>query len=325
MLSLVLFAALGAAAAFSPPIPPSFDVWASAAQREYINAAARAAASSAYARNRERILTGNAAFVEGRATHWLVANAFADLTAEQFLAHVGVQSPDMLRGGSESVASDAAPPPASVDWEAEGFVPPVQNTGQCDALGMLFTDAVSSAAGIAAGKLFVFNSSMTTTCDSCPCVGCFVSSVYSWAKVAGFTDAFVNCSYTPTLRVPSYISIVANREASLLAALVQQPVLVMADAEGLGLYGGGIISGPSCGSGQTTVLLGTGYGAGAPPGEVEGASGADGPWWRLKNAWSDAWGEKGYVRVARGASNGGGPGGVCGILQNPTYPVVRAV
>ena len=51
----------------------------------------------------------------------------------------------------------------------------------------------------------------------------------------------------------------------------------------------------------------------------DAAAGKD--YWLVKNSWGAAWGEHGYIRLARGTGANGGAG-VCGLLSMPTYPTV---
>lgn len=48
------------------------------------------------------------------------------------------------------------------------------------------------------------------------------------------------------------------------------------------------------------------------------ATGVD--FWRLKNQWGVAWGEAGFIRLARGAAFGAA--GVCGVQVEDVFPNV---
>ena len=115
-------------------------------------------------------------------------------------------------------------------------------------------------------------------------------------------------------------------------------------------YSGGGYDDPNCGTELNHAVLIVGYGGGneaaasglrTNKGEQEaytlGSFGADRPYWIAKNSWGTSWGERGYVRIARGCSaaarvrqargtsDGGGSGddddgaGICGIAKSPTF------
>ena len=72
-------------------------------------------------------------------------------------------------------------------------------------------------------------------------------------------------------------------------------------------YTSGIITGTSCGTSLDHGVLVVGYGSEA---------GQD--FYIVKNSWTTAWGEEGYVRI--GVASGAG---VCGIQSQPSYPTTN--
>jgi hypothetical protein len=72
-------------------------------------------------------------------------------------------------------------------------------------------------------------------------------------------------------------------------------------------YTSGIITGTSCGTSLDHGVLVVGYGSEA---------GQD--FYIVKNSWTAAWGEEGYVRI--GVASGAG---VCGIQSQPSYPTTN--
>ena len=346
----LLLAALFAtsSAASSPP----FEAWARAHGRDYASPAAASAARAAFAANAARVAAHELERAAGRATHSLALNGFADMAPSEFAAAVGLggvgspaASASGLRGGV-GVVSDTDLP-ESVDWLARGFVPPVWNSGSCASGGTLaFTDSVSAAGGILAGKLSVlYDPAQIGTCDGCGCTGCLASAPWTWALKHGVTSNYsASCAYTPTLRVTHENRVQPRNDSALAEALVAGPTLVVSsadahvrkrgaftharsltaplprpsrppsrprsplqaiDLQALQLYSGGIVT-SACAPTVDSVVLAVAY---APE------------YFKIKNSWGAAWGEKGFARIGRGAK--APADGVCGILTSAAWPTVE--
>jgi cathepsin L len=98
-------------------------------------------------------------------------------------------------------------------------------------------------------------------------------------------------------------------EADLLANVYDcGPMAVAVDASGpaFQLYAAGVYDNPACSATDLNHgMLCVGYGA---------DGGAE--FWIAKNSWGVAWGEGGYIRMARNKGN------QCGIATNAVVPVI---
>lgn len=95
------------------------------------------------------------------------------------------------------------------------------------------------------------------------------------------------------------------------AVATKGPVSVTIDAshESFRFYSSGVCNEPECGNQDENLdhgVLVIGYGS-DPVG---------GPYWLVKNSWSETWGNAGFIKMARNADN------QCGIATSAVYPLV---
>jgi hypothetical protein len=128
---------------------------------------------------------------------------------------------------------------------------------------------------------------------------------YPYTSGSGTTGTCkTGCS--PVVTVSGHVDVPAKDEDALKKAVAQQPVSVAieADKSAFQLYHSGVLDNMACGTKLDHGVLIVGYG-------TDEASGKD--YWKVKNSWGATWGEKGYVRMARGKN-------MCGIAQQASYP-----
>ena len=103
---------------------------------------------------------------------------------------------------------------------------------------------------------------------------------------------------------------VGRTSNDLMNAVAQQPVSVAINAvqSSFQFYTSGVYDDPSCPSSMSDLdhaVLAVGYGS---------ENGND--YWLVKNSWSTQWGDRGYIKMAKGENVN-----TCGILDVPVYPV----
>lgn len=262
----------------------------------------------------------------------LGVNQFTDLTADEFAAqYTGLKKPEAPWGDLPYLGRDTysgATLDASVDWTTKGAVTPVKNQGQCGSCwSFSTTGSLEGAWEIATGKLVSFSEQQFVDCDKADsgCNGGLMDTAFKYAeKNAICTEG--SYSYTgrggtckassctvgiPKGGVTGYKDVAKDDEQALMEAIQKNPVSIAieADKSAFQLYHSGILS-ARCGSNLDHGVLAVGYG-------TDGSQ----AYWKVKNSWGVTWGDKGYVRLARGK----GGAGECGLLSGPpSYPVVSS-
>merc|ERR1711879_1112044 len=95
-----------------------------------------------------------------------------------------------------------------------------------------------------------------------------------------------------------------------MSALQLGPVSIALDGGGSAFqgYSSGVLTG-NCGSQLDHGVLTVGYGT---------LDGTD--YWKVKNSWGTSWDMNGYILLEKGT----GGSGKCGLLEQPSYPVVSS-
>ena len=118
--------------------------------------------------------------------------------------------------------------------------------------------------------------------------------------------------------IDGFNDVPSNDESALKKAVSQQPVSVAieADQRSFQLYGGGVYHAEDCGTQLDHGVLVVGYGIDHNSSNVI-IPGATKKYWKIKNSWSEQWGEGGYIRIARDVES---PSGMCGVAEMASYP-----
>jgi KDEL-tailed cysteine endopeptidase len=254
-------------------------------------------------------------------------NKFADLTNEEFVSnHLKGYIPKPYSQNLRKSLPNMKALPNEVDWVAKGAVTPVKNQGQCGSCwSFSTTGSVEGAWFIATGQLESLSEQQLVDCSGAEgnqgCNGGMMDNAFQYIiknggicseAEYGYTAQDGNCtSCNPVAKISSYVDVTPNNTQALMAAVAQQPVSVAVEADGMDwqFYFGGVVT-DSCGLNLDHGVLVVGYGTDATQGDF----------WKVKNSWGPDWGEQGYIRIGRGSKFD--PAGECGILMDPSYPVV---
>lgn len=249
--------------------------------------------------------------------------------------------------------------PPVVDWRKKGIVSAVKDQGYCGSCwAFASTATIESIVAKETGLLFDLSVEQMAMCapnpDSCGgtggCAGStaelafeYVSSSiglfqeYQYPYTSYYGKNF-NCTlptaYTsPVATINGYVKLPENNYTALLNAVATiGPIAVSVDASSWGGYESGIFDG--CNLAQPDIdhaVVLVGYGPG---------------YWLIRNSWSAAWGEEGYIKLKRSGSadeNKCGSDitpqdgtacagetdpvkvcGTCGVLYDSSYPLNAA-
>jgi C1A family cysteine protease len=264
----------------------------------------------------------------------LALNQFADVHPQEFRSRLsGYKAPEKtLRGAPISYTSFQGPLPSNVDWVAAGAVTPVKNQGQCGSCwSFSTTGSVEGAWFLHTGDLVSLSEQQLVDCSTAEgnqgCNGGMMDQAFEYIVKNGglcseaaypYTSASGTSNSTchvceAVAHISGHVDVQPNNETALMAAVAQQPVSVAVEADGLDwqFYSSGIVT-DACGTNLDHGVLVVGYG-------TEYTTQPQG-YWKVKNSWGPMWGEEGYIRLGRGAAFA--PHGECGILMDPSYPVV---
>lgn len=170
---------------------------------------------------------------------------------------------------------------------------------------------------IQSGELLKLSEQQCVDCDndSMGCAGGWQDNCMYYVQDNGGISLWEDYPYTAydnmciadyygPVNVEQVYHVTGLSESQLMAAIAKTPVSVTIDASKLIFhnYTGGVISGTGCGTSLDHAVTAVGYG-------TDEVTGLD--YYLVRNSWGSAWGDKGYVKIAR---QGDGYG-VCGIQE----------
>ncbi|KAK6641764.1 hypothetical protein RUM44_013479 [Polyplax serrata] len=292
---------------------------------------------SIFIENREKVAKHNLKYLKGGVSYKLRINHMSDLTTDEVNNLYGG-----LNKNNKSVAKKEEIPylppkngslhvpnfdgvPEAINWVKKRAVTPVKQQGQCwSCYAFASIAAIESRYYIKNKKLQNLSAQNVVDCSrsTLGCRGGWPENVYKYVmRNKGINNETIypyesregKCRYKPkhsAAKVKGYRMIKEFKENHLKSAVASGPVAVCLDASlhSFHQYGGGIYKDDACNPKYMThAVLAVGYGK-DPVTKEE--------FWLIKNSWSEDWGEKGYMKLARNANN------MCGIATHASYPII---
>jgi len=271
-------------------------------------------------------------------------NLFSDLTADEFSELMGFaigrkymnETQRLHEKRPKRKLSQVRNPKnaATVDWRntnnplGKAAVTPVKNQQECaSSWSFSASGAVEGALVLNGNSLVPLSEQELISCDkqNSACSGGSMDFAFEYVRENGLTSEstypYVSsfgqvpaCDYFKVTQrvanISSFVKVQTRSEDALENALNNGPVAIAieADSDMFQFYSSGVLIG-ECGDSLNQGVLAVGYGH-------DSHNNLD--YWIVKNSWGPQWGLSGYVYMARHVS---APGGQCGILLLPSYPV----
>lgn len=271
-------------------------------------------------------------------SYTLAMNHFGDLTHTEFkkLYLSKKQPKDQLKGMSTFIPpSNMDPPPAEVDWRTKGYVTKVKDQGQCGSCwAFSATGSLEGQTFKKTGKLPSLSEQQLVDCSkkfgNDGCDGGLMEQAFDYIKANEGIDDEASYPYEAkdgkcrfikdkvAAECHGYTAIKKGNETDLMTALATVgPISVAIDAShnSFQFYSKGVYHDKHCKNKEDDLdhgVLAVGYGVWSKSPSAKKKL----PYYWVKNSWSETWGIKGYIRMAKDHKN------LCGIATDACYPLV---
>ncbi|XP_075995411.1 cathepsin K-like [Genypterus blacodes] len=320
---LFLFVSGLAAASTKPELDQHWELWKKMHDKVYSHQVEESGRRWIWEEHLEMINLHNLEATLGLHTYELAMNHLGDMTSDEIKNMLmGSHEPTDLDKSTSELPEVNASIPAMVDWRTQGLVTPVKMQGSCGSCWAF--SAVGSLEGQLKKKTGTLMSLSTQNLMDCSskygnhgCEGGFMANAFLYVMKNGIASEKAypyegkvgSCRYKAAKKVAGctgYRFLPRGDEGALQRAVAFiGPISVAIDASRhkFSFYRHGVYVDNTCTWYTNHGVLVVGYG-------TEGGQ----DYWLVKNSWSERYGDKGYVKMARNRKN------QCGIARFACYP-----
>ncbi|XP_062367384.1 cathepsin S-like [Cinclus cinclus] len=264
----------------------------------------------------------------GLRSYTLGMNHLGDMTSEEVaasLTRLQVHPRPRRNSAFQPRSRPLGEIPEALDWRDKGCVTEVKNQGACGSCwAFSAVGALEAQVKLKTGNLVSLSAQNLVDCSGMygnkGCAGGFMTEAFQYIIDNGgieseesypYTAQNGTCHYNASARAAScsrFLELPEGDEAALREAVATVgPVAVAIDATrpSFFLYRAGVFDDPQCSQEVNHGVLVVGYGS------LENKE-----YWLVKNSWGVRFGDAGYIRMARNASN------LCGIASYASYPLI---
>ncbi|XP_075994397.1 cathepsin K-like [Genypterus blacodes] len=303
-----------------------WEEWKITHKREYNGLNEDSIRHAVWEKNARMVQAHNQEAALGMHSFELGMNHLADMTSEEIVAKLTgllVPSNPDPRSSTRGQNGHVSAMPTGVDYRTKGMVTSVKDQGSCGSCWAFSSvGALEGQLAKKTGKLVDLSPQNLVDCvtENAGCGGGYMTSSFQYVEDNGGIDCEAAypyvaedqpCRYNSSAvaaECTGFVQIPTGSEEALKAAVFHEgPVAVGIDASlsSFHLYRRGVYNDANCNKDNINhAVLVVGYGR------------KNGQHWIVKNSWSELWGEKGYIRIARNRGNR------CGIASLASYPLM---